>query len=432
MRDLLVTALIFGTLPFVFGRPWIGVMLYVLVSVMNIQHFGHTFALTLPFALIIAITTMIGMITTKDPIRLPINATTVLLFIFPVWMCLTYALALEHEPDGYRRWTEVMKIFFFTLIIAAIINTRKHVEWLLWIIVIAVGFYGVKGGIFTIASGGSYRVWGPPGNSSITDNNSIAVALVMMVPLMFYLRSNAKIAWVKWGVTGSIGLSVMAILGSHSRGALLAVSAMVMFLWLKSRNKFFLGILMVALIPLAVAFMPDEWTSRMKTIETYQEDDSAMGRINAWKMAINVAKDRPLIGGGFELYTPKTFARYAPNPLDIHSAHSIYFQMLGEHGYIGLLLFLALGIVGWINASRIIALSRSNPEHKWAEDIARMIQVSLIAYAVGGAFVNIGYWEILYFLLVLLVAVRNLVLPTKSPSIRQNFGAGERQVARQS
>ncbi len=405
-------------------------MLYVLVSVMNIQHFGHTFALTLPFALIIAITTMIGMITTKDNIRLPINATTILLFIFPIWMCLTYALALEHEPDGYRRWTEVMKIFFFTLIIAAIINTRKHVEWLLWIIVIAVGFYGVKGGIFTIASGGSYRVWGPPGNSSITDNNSIAVALVMMIPLMFYLRSNAKIAWVKWGVTGAIGLSVMAILGSHSRGALLAVSAMVMFLWLKSRNKFFLGLLMVALIPVAVAFMPDEWTNRMKTIETYQEDESAMGRINAWKMAINVAKDRPLIGGGFELYTPKTFARYAPNPLDIHSAHSIYFQMLGEHGYIGLLLFLTLGILGWINASRIIALSRSNPEHKWAEDIARMIQVSLIAYAVGGAFVNIGYWEILYFLLVLLVAVRNLVQPTKSPSIRQNFRAGERQVAR--
>jgi putative inorganic carbon (hco3(-)) transporter len=432
LRDLLVTALIFGTLPLVFGRPWIGVMLYVLVSVMNIQHFGHTFALSMPFAMIIAITTMIGMVTTKDLVRLPINGTTVLLVVFPLWMCLTYAFALEHEPEGYRRWVEVMKIFFFALVIASIVNTRKQAEWLVAIIVVAVGFYGVKGGIFTITSGGSYRVWGPPGNSSITDNNAIAAALVMMVPLMFYLRSNAKIAWVKWSVTGAIGLSVMAILGSHSRGALVAAAAMVMFLWWKSRNKFLLGILMVALIPVAVAFMPDEWTSRMKTIETYEEDESAMGRINAWKMVINLAKDRPIIGGGFELYTAKTFARYAPNPLDIHSAHSIYFQMLGEHGYVGLLLFISLGIMGWINASKTIALSKSNPEHKWAEDLARMLQVSLIAYAVGGVFVNIGYWEILYFLLVLLVALRNIVQPTKSPLVRQSFTSSERQVARQS
>ena len=60
-----------------------------------------------------------------------------------------------------------------------------------------------------------------------------------------------------------------------------------------------------------------------------------MGRINSWHMAFNVANDRPLVGGGFELYTPKTFARYAPNPEAIHSAHSVYFQILGEHGYVG-------------------------------------------------------------------------------------------------
>ncbi len=383
-------------------------MMYVWVSVMNVQHFGYGIA-DIPFAAIIVVITLIGMVTTKEEIGLPINATTLLLIFFPLWMCLTYTVALEHQIDGYNRWKEVMKIFFFILISASIIKSRKHVEWLIWVIVFSVGFYGVKGGIFTIVSGGSYRVWGPPGNSSITDNNSISVALVMMIPLMYFLRSIATNKWIKLGLLGAMGLSMMAILGSHSRGAFLAVLAMVLFLWLKSQKKFLLGIAIVALIPLAIGFMPANWTERMKSIEAYQEDGSAMGRINAWKMAFNVANDRPLVGGGFELYTAKTFARYAPNPLAIHSAHSIYFQILGEHGYVGLLAFLALGMVGWANGTRIIKLTRSNPEQKWAGDLARMIQVSLIGFAVGGLFVNIGYWEIHYYEIVALMVIHNLV-----------------------
>ena len=417
MRDLIVTALILASVPFAIRQPWIGVLSYLWVSVMNIQHFGYSFALTLPFAAIVAAATLVGMAVTKDKVGLPINGTTILLIVFPLWMCITYMFALENELDGYVRWKEVMKIFFFIVVSASILKTRKHLEWMIWIIVISVGFYGIKGGLFTIANGGSYRVWGPPGNSSISDNNSISVALVMMVPLMFYLRSIVSQKWLKLALLGGIGLSTLSILGSHSRGAFLAIVVMVLFLWLKSKNKLFLGILIVALLPLAIGFMPAEWTERMETIKTYDEDESAMGRINAWKVAINIANDRPLIGGGFELYTPKTFAKYAPNPLDIHSAHSIYFQMLGEHGYVGLILFLSIGFVGWLNGSRVIRLSRNNPEHKWAGDLARMIQVSLVGFAVGGLFVNIGYWEIHYYLILALMVMYNIVKPPNAPAV---------------
>lgn len=392
-------------------------MLYLLISVMNIQHFGFSYALTIPFAFIVAGATLLGMAFTKDKVRLPINATTILLFIFPLWMCITYAVALEHQIEGFVRWKEVMKIFFFTLVTASILKSRKNIEWLVWIIVISVGFYGVKGGIFTIAGGGVDRVWGPPGDSSISDNNAFAVALVMAVPLMYYLTSSVSAKWIKLGLWAAVGLSIMAILGSHSRGALIAISTMFLFLWIKSQKKFFLGLLFIALLPVAIGFMPDKWTDRMKSIETYSEDGSAMGRINAWKMAINIANDRPLIGGGFELYTPKTFARYAPNPEDIHAAHSIYFQMLGEHGYIGLVIFLSIGLVGWANGFRIIKLAQSNPEYKWAGDLARMMQVSLVGYASGGLFVNIGYCEIPYYLIVALMVVNTFLQPPKAVNV---------------
>ena len=397
----------------VLKQPWIGVLLGLWVSAMNPQHFAFGFAVGIPFVQIIVVVTLIGMVTSKEQVRLPINATTLLLILFPIWMCVTYAFALEHQDDGFNRWEEVMKIFFSVLVSASIIKSRKHVEWMIWVIVFSVGFYGVKGGLFTLLTGGSYRVWGPPGNSSISDNNAIAVALVMMIPLMHFLRSVVSSKWIKLGLLGAMGLSTMAVLGSHSRGAFLAVSAMVLFLWLKSPKKFILGALLVVLLPLAAGFMPASWTERMKSIESYNEDSSAMGRINAWHMAFNVANDRPLVGGGFELYTPKTFAKYAPNPTDLHSAHSIYFQILGEHGYVGLLLFLALGIVAWSNGTRIIKMSHLNPDQKWAADLAKMIQVSLVGYAVGGLFINIGYWEIHYYVIVALMVIHNLLAQPK-------------------
>jgi probable O-glycosylation ligase (exosortase A-associated) len=150
--------------------------------------------------------------------------------------------------------------------------------------------------------------------------------------------------------------------------------------------------------------MPQEWVSRMNTIETYDEDASALGRLNAWRMAFNLANDRPLVGGGFEPYTPRTFAMYAPDPSDLHSAHSIYFQMLGEHGYVGLLLFLALGVAGWRTAQRIVNASRNNAAHTREGNLARAIQVSLVGYAAAGAFVNIAYWDLVYYDIVILMA----------------------------
>lgn len=383
---------------------------------MNLPLFAFGFAQSLPFAQVIALVLIVSLVTSKDPVRLPINSTTILLIVFPLWMCVTYVFALENEIWGLYRWQEVMKIFFVLLISAAVIKTRQHVVWMIWVIAISIGFFGVKGGIFTILGGGSSRVYGPPGGTFISDNNSIAVAIVMVIPLMYFLRTLVTSKWQKLAILGAMGLNFMAILGTQSRGALFAVSAMVAFLWLKSRNKFVLGILMVALIPVAIGFMPSNWTDRMKTIETYQQDSSAMGRINAWRMAINVANDRPLIGGGFELYTRRVFAKYAPDPLDVHAAHSIYFQILGEHGYVGLVLFFAIGFVGWRNASRVIKLSGTNTEHAWAGELARMIQVSLIGFAAGGLFVNIAYWENLYYEILAIMVVHSLLVSSEAQS----------------
>jgi probable O-glycosylation ligase (exosortase A-associated) len=272
------------------------------------------------------------------------------------------------------------------------------------VIVASIGFYGIKGGIFTLLVGGGAKVYGPPGDSFLSDNNAIAVALIMTVPLMHFLGTTVSSKWVKVGMYGAMLLSGMAILGSQSRGAFLGVVTMVAFLWLKGKKKVLSALVLLPVTALAIGFMPQQWTSRMDTIENYQQDSSAQGRLNAWNMAFNLANDRPLVGGGFELYTPSTFARYAPNQEDLHAAHSVYFQMLGEHGYVGLVLFLSLGVASWMTARRIIRKSRDCSDYTREADLARAIQVSLVGFAVAGAFVNIAYWDFLYYEIVILMA----------------------------
>ena len=132
-----------------------------------------------------------------------------------------------------------------------------------------------------------------------------------------------------------------------------------------------------------------------------------MGRINAWWTAWNVASSN-VLGGGFKMFTALTFHLYAPNPLDIHDAHSIYFQVLGEHGFIGLGLFLLLGMMTWLRCGQIIRLAKKNPEQKWAGDLASMLQVSLLGYGVSGAFLGLAYFDYYYHLIAITLITWNL------------------------
>ena len=134
-----------------------------------------------------------------------------------------------------------------------------------------------------------------------------------------------------------------------------------------------------------------------------------MGRINAWRMAINLAADHPLFGGGFTIYNKFIFQLYAPVPDDIHAAHSIYFQVLGEHGYVGLALFLLMYLVVWRNGKWVARQADNIPELEWATRLVRMLQVSLVGFMVGGAFLSLAYFDVPYYIMVIMVATRLLV-----------------------
>ncbi|MEO1574315.1 MAG: putative O-glycosylation ligase, exosortase A system-associated, partial [Pseudomonadota bacterium] len=245
-------------------------------------------------------------------------------------------------------------------------------------------------------------------SSFIEGNNELGLALVMTIPMMYYLFLTEPNKWVRRGTLVVMGFSMLAVLTTHSRGAFLAMAAMVGFLWLKSRKKILTGVLLLAAVPLLLLFMPEAWFERMWSIKDYEADGSAQGRINAWLFAYNLALDHPLTGGGFGTFTKNLFMVYAPNPLDHHDAHSIYFEVLGEHGFVGLAIFLTLGTLALLSAGHTARMCKNVPELAWISDLNKLVQVSLVGYAVGGAFLGLAYFDLYYHYIAIVVITGQL------------------------
>jgi probable O-glycosylation ligase (exosortase A-associated) len=141
--------------------------------------------------------------------------------------------------------------------------------------------------------------------------------------------------------------------------------------------------------------MPEAWFERMHTIKNYEEDASAMGRLDVWKYAIDRAYDNPLTGGGFE-----TFRNY------IRDVHSAYFEILGDLCFVVLGLWLSLLFGTMIALQRLRKQALQVEGFSWIPHYAKAIQISLVGYAVGGVFLGTAYWDIFYHLVSFCVVMK--------------------------
>jgi len=413
LRDLLVLAIfVYGAIK-AMRNPYYGALLWVWIGLMNPHRLGWGFAYTTPFALMAVIVTVISMGSNPKLVRWPRSGPVTVLILLTAWMGLTSVFAV-YPSESLDNYTNVLKVLVMAVVVGCVTRTKEQILGLVAVSALSIGFYGVKGGWFTLTTGGAFRVWGPP-QTVIEDNNELAVALIVTIPLLYYLTlqvdrfmslpvlNRLSARWVVRGLYVAMGLTAFAAIGSQSRGALLAMSAMFAVLWWKSKAKLQIGLLLLILAPALLMFMPDSWTSRMNTIQTYDQDMSALGRLNAWQMAINIANSR-IFGAGYTNATALIYQMYAPNSDQVIVAHSIYFQVLGQHGWIGLLLFLSFWILTYRTAGRLVRAAKGRPEYLWVEQLGAVTMMSLIGFAVGGAFLNLAYWDMPYYFMVLVVA----------------------------
>jgi putative inorganic carbon (HCO3(-)) transporter len=393
VRDYLILGFILGMLPFCFFRPYIGALMWVWISIMNPHRLTWGPAYGFPFAMLVAVATMAGILISKDRGKFPASRETTLIIVMGIFFTLTTTVALM-PAAAWEKWNRVIKIYVMTIVPLFLLQERNRLRLLLLIMAGGIAFFSVKGGLFSLLTGGQFRVYGPP-TSFIQDNNALAVAELMVLPLMIHLGRTERRTWIRRGIYVSALLTVISVVFSYSRGALLGLFA-VLSVYVVSTKKWGIAIAFILLAGIGYSFVPQQWYDRMQTMKSYKQDESAMGRLNSWGFAINVANDRPLTGGGFRVFSGDQFLRYGPDPFEALDSHSIYFEVLGEHGYLGLALFLGLLVSSLLTIREVERWIRGNPSVAWASEYCTMLRLSLVAYAVGGAFLGLAYFDLYY------------------------------------
>ncbi|MEW5781480.1 MAG: putative O-glycosylation ligase, exosortase A system-associated [Pseudomonadota bacterium] len=406
MRDLIILAIVIAGAAVALWRPWIGILLWTWVSLMNPHRYAWGIAYDAPVAAIAAVSVLIGTLFTKyrqSPFQ---GAPTLILFLFAIWMTISWLAGYDTAGD-YPQWDKVIKIYLMTFVALMLLNHKQKIIAFAWVTALSLALLGAKGGLFTLLTAGNYRVWGPPG-SFVADNNHFALALIMTIPLLHFLQLQLHSAWQRHLVTAIMVLCAISAIGSYSRGALLAIAAMTALLWWRSERKLLLGMLIILMVAVFLPFMPETWWERMRTIQTYEQDASAMGRINAWIVAWEVAKNH-FFGGGMSYQHPFYFMQYGVYEDIARAAHSIYFQILGNHGFVGLMLYLLIWLTTYRSAGWLREEGTKIPQAKWVSDLGAMAQVSFVGFAVGGAFLSLPYFDLPYNLMVMVVLARKWV-----------------------
>ena len=427
MRDLvLLLAALAGIVP-AFAYPYAGLLAWIWYAIMVPQEGAYGFSRSLPLNFIIAATTALAWLISRNERKFPgFSATLVLVVVFLAWITFNSFFA-PFPAWSWPYWDRTWKIYASGLLAMIITTNRVRFQALIWVAVLSLSYWGVRGGVFTLLTGGQFHVYGPP-NSQIGDNNDLSLAIVSMLPLLYYLRLHTTSSLMRSAIAAALGFNLLTVLGSYSRGDFVALSVLAVAAWLRTKNKLIYPLAAVIVLVPLINFMPQSFFTRMDTISNYQEDDSFQGRVMAWRVAYRVAVDDFPFGAGF--YAPQLspiFNHYFPGAND-HAAHSIYFQVLGEHGFIGLGIYLLMIASAFLNLRSVIRMTTKSPELAWANDLARMMQLSMIAFCVGGAAVSQAYYDLFTLNICLSAALREHTRKALAPT-RGRQAAQARQIA---
>jgi len=399
MRDIAVMLILAGCIVAAFKRPWLGVLGLAFFTYANPHRYAWGFATSFPVYLILFIAVVAAFVLSgmkRQP--LPKDWRIPTFFILWFYFFLT-TLDAASPHAAWPKLIETSKVYLPFLLMLWLIDTREKLFWLIGVIACSIGLIAVKGGVFAIATGFSYRVWGPSG-TQFYGNNEFALATLIAVPMLILLMREVTDRRLKYGFMAAIPLCIASAVSSHSRGAFLTLGVLALLLLWHSKRKWLIIPAMFLGAYVLVASLPDKWFERMETIEHYQEDQSAMSRIEAWTDGINYALNNPVTGAGFDGWRHVTRRDW----------HSAYVESLAEHGFPGFLLWASLLYGSILSLTRLGRKVRNIPELAWARNYSYMLRASLIAYAVGSLFLGLTYWSLLYHIIFIAVLTKKFAL----------------------
>lgn len=408
MRAYCFPILFFSLLMLVLVAPYTGVLLWAWVTMMNPHQIAGGWIATFPLNSAAVVMLALGLLLHRESVLPPLSAQILISIVFLIWCLITTQLALSPYLSAARADLS-FKNMIFGLVIAALTTSRIRCQALVWIFVLSYGYFGIKGGIFTILTRGAGNVIGPAG-TGLEDRNALALVMLMTIPLANFLRITSSNRQVQLCLVGLMILHAVAVLGTYSRGGLIGLLFLGAYFWWTSPRKLTVAAcaMMTGLIGWSV--LPDRWFERMSSVQAADSDASFEGRVDAWHFAFNAASSR-LTGVGFSgTEDPIVFHAYMPITSATENrgraAHSIYFQVLGDHGFIGLGLFLAMLAAAWRSAGRLLRIGREHDP--WFRELGTSFRLMLTAYCITGAALSMAYDSSIFCLLGLIAAAARL------------------------
>ncbi len=343
------------------------------------------------------------------------------LLAFYCWTLITTSTALLPEIAQSDLW-DFTRAIIAVFLIGGAISDRRDLNFVVWAMVCGGGSIAVGGLAQVVLSGGHGMVSGVQATGFAGNNEVARLFGVVTMPFALFFSYHAAARWLRGCCKLLFATSVLAILGTFSRGAFVALAAFFVHWTIISRHRtrFILqGFVLVVLV--AIAFSSTGLMSRMATIGGYQSDRSFQGREFAWDFAMKTASEHPFVGGGFGAFHLALDPAMAKLEVKWRDAHSIYFEALGHHGYVGLVLYLLL-LLGTIAKARSIAKRCSgNPQFYWERDLAIAAQFALIFHMVGGLTISTTYDQYVLFVIMIVAILDKItrgIMPQALPVAR--------------
>ncbi|MEH6433566.1 putative O-glycosylation ligase, exosortase A system-associated [Massilia sp. DD77] len=428
MRDLFLLALLPVLLYAMAKRPFVAVGMWLWTSLFYPNAWVYGMASGVRYNLLFAGLAILGYLAWKPKPKVHFGVLGGLVITFFVWTTISSIFTVGLPVVVWDIWGRLAKIVLLFVFVLLVLEKKLHVDFMLWCVVLSVGFYANVEGLKFIASGGHHKIAGMWGHV-LSDRNELAISFVMTLPICYYLLHEYGSRWrlARLGLLGTIALLVIAVIGTQSRGGFIALTVLGGYMFVKSERKIVMGLMIAVLVIAVTQLASNEWVARINTIEAADEDKSFMGRVVAWKMSFMMAVNHPIFGGGFKSmeYVPNwialanNFSSYSwfytgealPNPTHPRAAHSLYFQVLGEHGFVGLGLYISMLVVGFFKASRIGKRARALGAAPWLPLLATMLQLSIFAFALGAAALSFAYFDLIFALFGLVLVVEQRLLP---------------------
>jgi len=419
ITDLLALFVLIVFIGYGFKRPYIALCGVVWIDLYKPQSTSYSFLAGKPLSLIFTIFFLALLIFNHKSVKPPkIFAYHFFMLFFIFWITMTTVYS-EFPTIAWLKHDIAYKTLLIAYFIPFVLVDRRSIEAFIWISIVSFGTYAFFAGVKTLFGGGGYGLDLVGQGFMWSEGSTLANQVISMLPVFWFAAkfSLLGVSNYKYYLV-NIGFSICAILtliGTQARSGIVCLLVYIILLIKQSKKKFS-ALAVACIIPLIIIpLAPESFFDRMNSFsseEAVSEDTSALGRLVVWRWTLDYVAERPFMGGGFYAYKANAgkLSKYSkdsevaittPHP---KAFHSIFFEVLGGHGYVGLIIFLLI-----IGHSYLLNYSTHSKailnEIVWKQELAKALNMSLLIYCAGGLFVGIAFYPWLYYIYGLSIAL---------------------------